>query len=66
MFRQKLQNFMMGRYGIDQLGIFLTVLALILSILASMFDFHILSVFATVVLIYSIFRMYSRNISARY
>ena len=66
MFRQKLQNFMMGRYGVDQLGIFLTVVALILSILASMFDFYILSVLATVVLIYSIFRMYSRNTSARY
>ena len=66
MFRQKLQKFMMGRYGTDQLGLFLTVTALICSLLASMLDFAILSILSTVLLAYSIFRMYSRNISRRY
>ena len=66
MFRQKLQQFMVGRYGFDQLGIFLTVTALISSLLASLLGLGILSVLATVLLVYSIFRMYSRNITARY
>ena len=66
MFRQKLQQFMIGRYGVDQLGIFLTVTALICSLLASLLGLGILSVLATVLLVYSIFRMYSRNITARY
>ena len=66
MFRQKLQQFMVGRYGVDQLGIFLTVTALICSLLASLLGLGILSVLATVLLVYSIFRMYSRNITARY
>ena len=66
MFRQKLQQFMIGRYGVDQLGIFLTVTALICSLLASLLGLGILSVLATVLLVYSIFRMYSRNITARF
>lgn len=66
MFRQKLQQFMMGRYGVDQLGIFLTMTALIGSLLSSIFDLKILSFLASFCLVYSIYRMYSRNISARY
>ncbi len=66
MFRQKLQQFMMGRYGSDQLNIFLTLSALILTILAMITDWSILSSIGTVFLLTAIFRTYSRNISARY
>lgn len=66
MFRQKLQQFMIGRYGVDQLGVFLTIVALLLSVFASVFHLSFLSLLATVLLFYSIYRMYSRNLSARY
>ena len=66
MFRQKLQQFMMGRYGVDQLSIFLTVTALISSLISSILNLKILSFLASFCLVYSVFRMYSRNISARY
>lgn len=66
MFRQKLQNFMMGRYGMDQLNFTLIILALILSILSSFTDWYLLSLLGTVFIFLALFRMYSRNISARY
>ncbi len=66
MFRQKLQNFMMGRYGTDQLNIFLTVSALLLTILAMISGWAVLSSIGTIFLVVSIFRTYSKNISARY
>lgn len=70
MFLQKLQNwlrnFMMGRYGADQLNMALLILALILTLLSSITGWAIFSTIGTVLLIWSIFRMYSRNISARY
>ena len=57
---------MMGRYGMDQLNIALTILALVLTILAGITGLGILSTLGTILLIVSIFRSYSRNISARY
>ncbi len=66
MFRQKLQNFMMGRYGMDQLNIFLTITALMLTVLAMVTGLSFLSTIGTVILVFSIFRSYSKNISARY
>lgn len=66
MFRQKFQNFMMGRYGMDQLNLFMTILALVLTLLAGITGWGILSTVGTVLLVVTIFRSYSRNISARY
>ena len=66
MFRQKLQQFMVGRYGVDQLNITMTVSALILTLLASISGWEILSALGTVLLVLVFFRSYSRNISARY
>ncbi len=66
MFRQKLQNFMMGRYGMDQLNLAMTILALLLSLIAAISGWHILSTLGLILLVLVIFRMYSRNISARY
>ena len=66
MFRQKFQNFMMGRYGMDQLNLFMTGLALVLTLLAGITGWGILSTVGTILLVVTIFRSYSRNISARY
>ena len=66
MFRQKLQNFMMGRYGMDQLNMAMTILALVLTLLAAVTGWGILSTIGTVLLVLTFFRTYSRNISARY
>ena len=66
MFRQKFQQFMMGRYGLDQLNKFLTIVALLLSLIGSLFNLRVLSTLATAMLIWVMYRMYSRNIQARY
>ena len=62
--REKLQRFMWGRYGNDQLNRFLMILVLVLLVLSMIFrgPFYFLALAA---LIYSYFRMFSRNISKR-
>lgn len=59
------QRFMSGRYGSDQFSMFLSILALILLVLG-MFVSGILYYVGLIVLIYSYFRMFSRNIQKRY
>ena len=59
--RNAIQRFMYGRYGNDQLGFFLLGLSVALSLLASVFNFGILNLLAEVVIIYALFRMFSRN-----
>ncbi|MCM1189254.1 MAG: zinc-ribbon domain-containing protein [bacterium] len=62
--REKLSRFMWGRYGNDQLNRFLMVVMLILLVLHMIFGgpFYLL---ALALLIYSYFRMFSRNIAKR-
>lgn len=62
--REKLQRFMWGRYGSDQLNRFLMILVLVLLVLSMIFrgPFYFL---ALATLIYSYFRMFSRNIAKR-
>ena len=59
--RNAIQRFMYGRYGNDQFGFFLLGLSVALSLLASVFNFGILNLLAEVVIIYALFRMFSRN-----
>ncbi|MDD6307673.1 MAG: hypothetical protein PUA75_12210 [Clostridiales bacterium] len=68
--REKIQRFMMGRYGVDDLGRLLsgTVLG---CLVISMFSFlvPVLAIFYWIgiaLMIYSFFRMFSRNTSKRY
>lgn len=59
--KRRLMQFMQGRYGVDQFGRFLfwtTMIFLILSILTRVNGFYLL---AFILLIYSYFRMLSRN-----
>lgn len=62
--RQKMQQFMYGRNGADDLSRVCLWTSLILMII-SLFTNNIVYLIGIVVLFYSIFRMYSRNIGAR-
>lgn len=68
--REKLQRFMVGRYGADELAKWLNAFVLICLVI-SMFGgwLPVLSVFYWIgigLMIYNCFRMFSRNVSKRY
>ena len=65
MIRNWLRRVMMGRYGQDHLNVFLLIVAILLSLIASLLRFGVLSLISYVFLIVCIFRMLSRNINAR-
>lgn len=60
-----LQRLMYGRYGSDQLNIFLLVVYFVLYLLSSITDLGILSTLGLVCLILALFRMMSRNLARR-
>lgn len=59
------QRFMSGRYGYDQFGRFLSIAALVFLILG-LFLWGIFYFIGLALIIYSYFRMFSRNIQKRY
>lgn len=65
--KEKLQRFMMGRYGVDSLSKFLLGCSVVLLVL-SMFTRrgNMLYSFALLLLLICYVRMFSRNIQARY
>lgn len=65
MIRNWLRNFMIGRYGPDQLNIALLALAIVLGLLGSILNLAVLTIIGDIILIYTLFRMFSKNISAR-
>ena len=56
---------MIGRYGPDQLYLALFILALILGVLATTFDLYFLLLVSYALLIFAIYRFFSRNIVKR-
>lgn len=65
-FKSMLYRFMYGRYGNDQLNVFLLGVAIVLLLLNSfLFKSTIISLLIWIVLFYEIFRTYSRNIYKR-
>ena len=67
--RERLTRFMAGRNGNDQLNIFLLIVDVVLLVLAGILSRGKGSIFyplAIALLFYIYFRMFSRNISARY
>ena len=62
--KERFRQFMVGRYGTDELNNFLTV-AVFVVIVISLFIENKASVFATALLVYVYFRMFSRNYAAR-
>ena len=69
-FREKLQRFMIGRYGMDQLGRFLFKVLCVLVVLNLFVRFGVLALavnvleLAVIVLLY--FRMFSKNVNRRW
>lgn len=64
-FRHRIYRFMQGRYGVDQFSRFLIYFSLCLLIITLFVHSGTLYTAALVVLVYSYFRVLSRNISRR-
>ena len=65
-FRERMQRFMYGRYGMDAFGKFLSWVSIILLLISMLAKVDILYFFAVAILIYCYFRMFSRNVQKRY
>ncbi|WP_067840952.1 hypothetical protein [Amphibacillus sediminis] len=64
--KQKLQYFMQGRYGIDQLYIAILVTYFILLFLSRYFESIALVISLWLLIFWAIFRVFSKNIAKRY
>ena len=64
--REKIQRFMIGRYGADELAKAQSIAALILLFLSMFSRLGIFYWLAIALMIYSTWRMFSKNISKRY
>ncbi|MBQ4156920.1 MAG: hypothetical protein IJD86_02090 [Clostridia bacterium] len=64
-FKNALYRFFYGRRGMDQLGFALLIASLVLSLLSSILRIGILSLVSMAAWIYALYRMLSKNISAR-
>ena len=65
-FKEKMKNFMIGRYGQDELGKFILSLTLILLVINLFVKTSALSAVALMLIFYSYYRIFSRDTSARY
>ena len=63
--KEKLIRFMAGRYGFDPFGRATLIGALIVMVLSGLFESAILSLLAWALIIYTYFRLFSRNIYRR-
>lgn len=64
--REKIYRFMQGRYGVDQLYRFIFFLAIVLMLINNFLKNPMLNLVIYALLILDIFRMLSKNHSARY
>ena len=64
--REKLQRFMIGRYGVDALGRFLLGAVVVLWAINLFANSKILYSWALLLMVYAYFRMFSRNTTKRY
>ncbi len=60
-----LQNFMVGRYGSDELSFAILILYLGFCIISVFADIPLLQLLATILIAWSFYRILSRNIAAR-
>ena len=60
-----MSNFMRDRYGVDALTYVLALLGLILSLIASLVDFALLTWISIAIIVFALFRAFSKNIPAR-
>lgn len=64
--KQRMLNFMQGRYGVDQLSGFLIWTAVVLSLLTALLKIPFLSLVTWIMIIYAYVRIFSKNINKRY
>lgn len=64
--REKLQRFMIGRYGVDAFGKFLLGVVVVLWAINLFANSRILYSWALLLMVYAYFRMFSRNTTKRY
>lgn len=64
-FKDKMTRFMYGRYGMDQLSRNLSLICLVLLIVTMFVRNNIIYMIALVGIVYTYFRVFSRNISRR-
>lgn len=64
--RDKFMRFMQGRNGVDQLGKTLNTVTLVLLIISMFTRWSILYIIAIVLMVYTYFRIFSKNIPKRY
>ena len=64
--REKLQRFMIGRYGIDAFSKFLMGIALVLCVLDLFTNNRLIHTWFLILIIYVYYRMLSRNCTKRY
>ena len=64
--QDKIRRFMMGRYGLDDLGKFLMWIAIIIMLPSFFFRNSIIEIIHFIILIISYVRVFSRNINQRY
>ena len=57
---------MSGRYGADELSRMLLAISMVFLIISMLSRWNLFYLFAIVLLIYTYFRMFSRNVSKRY
>ncbi len=65
-FKQKVLQFMQGRYGVDQLSNFLIGLAVFVALLGMFVRIPALSIICWVLIILGYVRIFSKNVSKRY
>ncbi len=63
--RNRFQQFMYGRYGMDQLNRFLSTAALIILVVSMFIRRPIVEIVALALLFWCYYRMFSKNISKR-
>lgn len=64
-FKDKMARFMYGRYGMDQLSRNLSLICLVLFIVTMFVRNNVIYMIALVGIVYTYFRVFSRNISRR-
>lgn len=65
-FKERLQRFMYGRYGMDGLGKFMSWTSIILLLCSILFGIDVLYFVSVALLVWCYFRMFSRNVQKRY
>lgn len=65
-FKQKMLQFMQGRYGVDQLSSFLIWCAMVLALIGMFVKSPIFTIFCWVLIILGYVRIFSRNTTKRY